>query len=196
MSMQAVSKGAFSRNLRRAAANRETGLFTIVTDSERSVLLRISDGRITSSRCRGREIDKAIAVLEGSKTLRFSFAPAAAESHPELIGIAEFLLRIGASVDSRSENARRPQRRRGRASSSSAPMRPGEGDTSVRGTLEELAVDAIGPVAQVVVDEALANNATVQEAIREIAWAIPDTEVATRFLEVARERIPDIEGEF
>ena len=49
MSERAVSKGAFARRLRQSTRGRETGMFNIVTDSQRSVLLRVTDGTITSA---------------------------------------------------------------------------------------------------------------------------------------------------
>ena len=94
-----VSKSEFARHLRQVADGRDTGFFTIVTDSRRSVLLRLSAGQITSSHCRGRDIEEAIAVLAASRDVRYSFATSAAEDKPELVDIDTFLRRIDAFVE-------------------------------------------------------------------------------------------------
>jgi hypothetical protein len=196
MSGQAVAKLTFARHLRQVANRGENGAFTVLTDSGRSVLLRLTAGHITSSHCRGRDIEAAIAVLAASETLRYTFSRATPESRPTLIGIDDFLRRIDAFVEAGDTAvAERPDARvpspspAAPASREEAPAR----GTTVREDLEALAVEMIGPVAQVVVEDALANNVTLQDAIEEIARAIPSVDVGNQFLAAARERFPEVD---
>ena len=182
MSGRTVAIEALVGHLPQVSEEGGSGMFNIVTDAQRSVLLRVSDGRITSSRCRGRDIDKAIAVLESAAAVRYSYVPGDPESGPELIPMDEFLARNEPDLGPVPDTAM-----------PTTPSRAGAG--TMRDALEELAVEVIGPVAPMVVDDAVSRHATVQGAIRAIARAIPDEEASRQFLEAARERIPDIEND-
>jgi hypothetical protein len=196
MNEKTVAKLAFARHLRQVADSGENGAFTVVTDSGRSVLLRLSAGGITSSHCRSRDIEAAIAALAPSEAVRYTFTRLTPENKPELIGIDDFLRRIDAYVAPGATPAVQHADTRGPAPpTAAAPSRagvPGRG-TSIREDLEALAVDVIGPVAQVLVEEALANSDTVHGAIEMIARAIPNGEVGNRFRAAARDRFPDVE---
>lgn len=196
MSGRMVAKNEFARHLRQVADTRETGFFTIVTDSRRSVLLRVSAGRITSSHCRGRDIDEAIAVLAASREVRYTFATSAAEDKPELVDVDVFLRRIDAFVETdifAFEDGQVDDLPSPGAPATPQPLPSGERGGSVRGELETIAVDFLGPVGQVVVDDALADNSTLRATIGDIASSIPDDDVRARFLVAIAERFPDID---
>lgn len=191
MSRREVEKIAFGRHLRQVADDAGTGAFTVVTDANRSVLLRLSGGRITSSHCRGRDITEALGVLAAAATVRYTFSRAAAEDRPELIGIDDFLRHIGAFVPPGVGEIGTGSASRGEVGAASSVARAI--DEAVRADLESLATDIIGPVAQVVVEEAMRNTSDLHAAIAEIARSIPDGAAGSAFLEAARARFPDID---
>ena len=178
-----VPKSELIAQIRLIVTGRETGYLTILTDTRRSVLLRFSSGKLTHSLCRTKDVGDAIQVLNECNLVRFTYAAGAVEDRPELMPADSFLQLLDP----------------GGASAPAAPMTapraaPAPAATSATGQLRmaliEVAIEYVGPVAEMIVDEALENTGSVSEAVDYIADMIPDSGPANAFRDAARSRIP------
>ncbi len=170
-----VPKEELLVQLNKIISQQETGLLTILTEQSRSIFLRFSQGRLTRLRCRSGATGEAIQMLAESVMLKYSYAVAPEESEPELIPAENFLQLInpGGSVASTV--------RRTTVVSSAGPS---VGD-SIRLQMLEIAIDYMGVVAEMIVDEAFEADADVGKAIDYISNAIPDVNQSRAFRESA-----------
>ena len=86
-----VPKAKLIEQLRRINADAETGLLTILTESNRSVFLRFSNGDLTRLHCRSGEADEALQMLAESSTVGFTYASAPGDDQAELMPVDEFI---------------------------------------------------------------------------------------------------------
>jgi hypothetical protein len=159
-----------------------TGLLTILTDSERSVFLRFSQGRLTRLHCRSGEAGEAIQMLAESVMVKYSYTAAPEDSEAELMPTDSFLQLIDPG---------------GNADSSALPPTivssadPSVGDP-IKAQMLEIATDYMGIVAEMIVDEAFDGNTDVGKAIDYIGNAIPDANQSRAFRSSALEHFSTI----
>jgi len=77
--------------LKHIIVSKESCILTMLTDSRRSVLMRFSDGILTSARCRSWEIAFTIEALIEAKTVKLTVTSARAEDKPEVMHGEDFL---------------------------------------------------------------------------------------------------------
>ena len=182
MASQFVSKAQLLEQLREIIDTQETGFLTILTDTNRSVLLRFSEGRLTRLHCRSKEAGEAIQVLAESGMVKFTYASAPEDTEPELMPADSFLQLIdpggdaGASLGGASGS--------GNGAAASDP---------IKAQMLEIATEYIGVVADMIVDEAFDEGRSVAEAIDYIGQAIPDANQSRAFREAAREHFSSID---
>lgn len=92
---QFVSKSQLFERLSEIFAYEESGMLTLLTDSRKSILMRFSEGKLTSARCRSWEIEYTIAALLEAETIKYSYTSSLVEDKPALLPASEFLSRIG-----------------------------------------------------------------------------------------------------
>lgn len=179
---QFVPKVKLFAQLNEIISRRETGLLTILTDSERSIFLRFSQGRLTRLHCRSGEAGEAIQMLAESAMVKYSYAAAPEDSEPELMPADSFMQLIDPGGDADFS-------RHSTTIVSSAD--PSVSDP-IKAQMLEIATDYMGVVAEMVVDEAFDGNADVGKAIDYIGNAIPDANQSKAFRRSALEHFSSI----
>lgn len=180
---QFVPKEKLFEQLEQIIGQQETGLLTILTESNRSVFLRFSGGRLTRLHCRSGEAGEAIQMLAESAMVKYTYAAAPEDSEPEFMPADTFLQLIDPGGD-------------GGPSSQSAPLVSSGNSTvgdPVKAQMLEIAIEYMGIVAEMIVDEAFDGNSDVAKAIDYIGSAIPDANQARAFRKAALERFSSID---
>ncbi|MFT5112056.1 MAG: hypothetical protein ACI8P9_001379 [Parasphingorhabdus sp.] len=198
-----VPKSELFKQLRQIVNRRETGFVTILADNKRSVLLRFSQGKLTHSHCRSKDVGEAIHVLTECNAVKFSYAPAPVENRPELMPTEAFIELLDPGSESLSSAPAGPddlfqQPQPGYAPPEQtgeiiAPLAailnegyasPGAGSQispDMKNTLIDFALKYMGPIAPMVVDEATEFSNDLGRAIDYIANQIPDGTQASQF---------------
>lgn len=184
---QFVSKQHLVDQIRKIVADRESGVLSIVTEAQRSVVLRFYEGRLTQTIARGKDVGEAIQLLAQSQSLRFGFVAAKGEIRKELMPAKELADRIEAGTpvvrqDGGSVLPTKPVADKG------TPF----GDFKeelVREVLIELAVKHIGPMADLIIEQAIESSENLEELVDAVAMQIPDSAYAGTFRDLALERI-------
>jgi hypothetical protein len=183
-----VPKEDLIRNLNEIVARRDTGLLTIVTDSGRAVLLRFAHGSIVGAHSRTKDVGESIAVLAEAERVRFAFAPSAVDTkQPPLIPVAELIQAI------HTPTAAPAQLLAGGTPAVPQPAAPPPRmatSKEARVALEQLAIELVGPLGQMLVEEALETAPSLGIAVDVIAKSIPDRKVGDRFVQEAAKRVP------
>ena len=179
---QYVPKVKLFAQLNEIINRQETGLLTILTDSDRSIFLRFSQGRLTRLHCRSGEAGEAIQMLAESAMFKYSYASAPADSEPELMPADSFMLLIdpGGNADSSSP-----------ATTIVSSAEPSVGDP-IKAQMLDIATEYMGIVAEMIVDEAFEGNTDVGKAIDYIGNTIPDANQSKAFRRSALEHFSSI----
>ncbi len=180
---QFVSKSKLFDQLSEIVSQRETGFLTILTDTNRSVLLRFSLGKLTRLHCRSKEAGEAINVLAECNLVKFSYAVAPVDNEPELMPANIFLQLInpGGDIDEPMDSL---------SVVSHSGMFVSD---PIKVQMLELATEYVGIIAEMIVDEAFEDDAGVSEAIDYIANTIPDETQAKAFRAAARQQFATID---
>ncbi len=174
---QFVPKAKLFAQLAEIIKNEETGFLTILTDSNRSVLLRFSQGKLTRLHCRSKEAGEAIQVLAESVLVKYSYASAPEDTEPELMPADSFLQLIDPGGDAGAV-----------VSTGTSAL----GDP-VKAQMLEIATEYIGVVAEMIVDEAFETTSDIGKAIDYIGNAIPDANQSKAFRKAALEHFSSID---
>lgn len=162
--------------------NRKTGLVSILTESERSIVLKFSQGVLIHSYSRIRDIVEVIKLISQSSRIKFDLTPIPAETGTEIMPgtLLLELLQTGDGLESETDLAQP------RKSSANSGLQP------ARGLLEDVAAEYMGMVAEVIVEEALDVSGSLEEAIDKIASSIPNPEQSASFRSTARKQIRQV----
>lgn len=180
---QFVPKAQLFRQLNQIISTRDTGLLTILTDSNRSIFLRFSRGRLTRLYCRSGEAGEAIQMLAEGSMVKFTYASAPEDDEPEFMPTDSFMQLIDPGGDG----------------GVSAPPGSGfsagrhAGDDPIKAQMLKIATDYVGVVAEMIVDEAFESGNDVTRAIEYIAGSIPDRKQARAFRQAASEHFSSID---
>ena len=180
---QFVPKAQLFRQLNEIISTRGTGLLTILTESNRSIFLRFSRGKLTRLYCRSGEAGEAIQMLAEGSMVKFTYANAPEDDEPEFMPTDSFMQLIDPGGD--GGVSAQP------GSILSAGNRAG-GDP-IKTQMLEIATEYVGVVAEMIVDEAFEGGTDVARAIEYIAGAIPDRDQARAFRQAAREHFSSID---
>lgn len=188
MTTQLVAKQHLVDQIRQIVAQRDSGVLSIVTDAQRSVVLRFFEGRLTHSIARGKDIGEAVHALAQSQNIRFNFVAVRGENRQELMPAAELadLIESGSAAASGQTT--------GSVVPTQATVKTGASLSDsdkrrVRDSLVELAVKHIGPMADLIIEQAIERSCSVEQIVDEIAMQIPDDTSADTFRKQALERI-------
>ena len=172
---QFVPKTKLIEQLRQITGNHETGLLTILTENNRSIFLRFSEGQLTRLHCRSGEAGEAIQMLAESSQVKFTYASAPEDDHTELMPADSFLQLIDPGSATAGGDA---------PVVSSGEMSMGD---PIKAQMLQIATDFMGVVAEMIVDEAFEDNNDVGKAIDYIGNAIPDANQSKAFRKAALE---------
>jgi hypothetical protein len=179
---QFVPKVKLFAQLNEIISRQETGLLTILTDSDRSIFLRFSQGRLTRLHCRSGEAGEAIQMLAESAMFKYSYAVAPKDNEPELMPANSFMQLIDPGGNANSS---------GHAATIVSSVDPSVGDP-VKIQMLEIATEYMGVVAEMIVDEAFDGNTDVGKAIDYIGNSIPDANQSKAFRRSALEHFSSI----
>jgi len=87
---QFVPKSELFEELRTIFLEKNSAMLTLLTETKKSVLMRFSDGRLTSARCRSWEIEDTIEALAETETVKYSLMLSSAQNKPTLMDAEAF----------------------------------------------------------------------------------------------------------
>lgn len=180
---QFVPKAKLFEQLTQIIDRQETGLLTILTESNRSIFLRFSQGKLTRLHCRSGEAGEAIQMLAESAMVKYTYATAPEDSEPEFMPADSFLQLIDPGGGGGTSSETNPV-------VSSGDMAIGD---PVKAQMLDIATEYMGIVAEMIVDEAFENNSDVGKAIDYIGNAIPDANQSRAFRKAALEHFSSID---
>lgn len=82
---QFVPKSVLFEELRTIFLEKNSAMLTLLTETKKSVLMRFSEGRLTSARCRSWEIENTIEALAETETVKYSLMRSSAQDKPTLM---------------------------------------------------------------------------------------------------------------
>lgn len=181
MASQFVAKARLFEQLREIIDRQETGFLTILTDTNRSVLLRFSQGKLTRLHCRSKEAGEAIQVLAESAMIKYTYASAPEDTEPELMPADSFLQLIDPGGDASASR-----------STSVVSSDSLTGNDPIKAQMLEIATEFVGVIAEMIVDEAFEEDRDVAQAIDYISQTIPDANQSRAFRTAAQEHFSAI----
>ena len=165
--------------IREVVGAKETGLVSVLTDTNHAVLLKFYAGKLIHLHSRTREIGDVVQVLNESGQVRFKFAHFFLEAEPELMPIESLLqlieTGINEAVATKSPSKIPDNGVTTDVEQSSSELEP------IKELFTRLASEYVGPIVDMLVDEAFENNNDPMQAIEFIADMIPDTDQAASF---------------
>ena len=87
---QFVPKSVLFEELRTIFLEKNSAMLTLLTDTKKSVLMRFSDGRLTSARCRSWEVENTIEALAETETVKYSIMLSGTQDKPTLMEAGDF----------------------------------------------------------------------------------------------------------
>lgn len=87
---QFVPKSVLFEELRTIFLEKNSAMLTLLTETKKSVLMRFSEGRLTSARCRSWEIENTIEALAETETVKYSLMKSSAQDKPTLMEAEAF----------------------------------------------------------------------------------------------------------
>ena len=82
---QFVPKSVLFEELRMIILEKNSAMLTLLTETKKSVLMRFSEGRLTSARCRSWEIENTIEALAETETVKYSLMKSSTQDKPTLM---------------------------------------------------------------------------------------------------------------
>jgi len=104
-----VPKSELFDRLRTIFNNKESGMLTLLTDSKQSILMRFSDGELTSARCRSWELENTITALLETEMLKFSYMSSSGEDKPPMVVPNDFMMMIDPGGPGLEEGIEEPE---------------------------------------------------------------------------------------
>lgn len=205
-----VSKNDLLRAIQGIASTADTGILTILTDTRRSVLLRFSHGKLVQVHCRSRDVGDAVTVINECVGLKYTFVPAQPEHRAELMPVDTFVRMLDPGWNDVVAAPPRDAATSPSGFSSAAPndrtalLPPfadlldedesrtptvGEGPpAALREALTRVAMNFVGPMAPILVADAMDPWVSVSDTVERIASMIPDEAQARGFRDEALSR--------
>lgn len=96
---QFQAKSELLERIQRVFKREETGMLTVLTDNNRSVMMRFTAGELTSARCRSWDVANTIEALLEAKTVKYTFTAGLSEDKPPIMGAQDFMDAISMGVE-------------------------------------------------------------------------------------------------
>lgn len=204
-----VAKSRLVSDILEVARRADTGILTILTDTRRSVLLRFSTGKLVQVHCRSRDVGDAIVVLVGCDKVKYTFVPAREDNRAEVMPVDVFLRALAPGIGDDGTHFESITPVQGSATAAfdeqsdllpqfadifeaedkdRAGADSGAPPPDLRDALTRVALNYVGPMATIIVDDAMEPFVSVSDSIQRIASMIPDEVQSRAFLEDANER--------
>ncbi len=158
----------------------------IQTDASRAIVLRFSSGSLVRVNARGNSVEDAIRVLHTSADYKFSFSSIRVDRGAELMGVAEFIELLGQGSETSADTTEITDITAADGQPAAADI-AGYNRDMLQKMLIQMSVEHIGPIASIVVEQAIDDGSSIEEIVNLIADQIPDHEAASQFTELAIE---------
>ncbi|MBO9769517.1 MULTISPECIES: hypothetical protein [Xanthomonas] len=189
------------RELRALALKKASGFLFIVTEENHSCIVRINSGQIEEVVFRMLRNDEAVQRLTmvNAAKARFQADPGAGLGKPSLLsddsrqwlmgGFEQDLGGAPSPVRAPAAPAPTPAPAATVASASAAPVASGDNagpDERVRGALEAVALNYLGPIAGMLCDEAWDASGDIEQVLNQLAANLGTPQEAQKFMADAR----------
>lgn len=88
---QFQEKAELLKRIQRVFSREESGMLTVLTDTNRSVMMRFSSGELTSARCRSWDVKNTIDAILEAKTFKYTFTGGLVEDKAPLMSAQDFM---------------------------------------------------------------------------------------------------------
>ena len=85
-----VPKSVLFEELRTIFLEKNSAMLTLLTETKKSVLMRFSEGRLTSTRCRSWDIENTIDALAETETVKYSLSYSSVQDKPTIMEAEAF----------------------------------------------------------------------------------------------------------
>ena len=170
--------------IRKVVIEQETGLVSVLTDTKHAVILKFFDGKLIHLHSRTREIEDVIQVLNESEWVKFKFASVTMENRQEIMPVETFIQLI--EVDDITDVTADPTPTVPNLGPVNGVAQGSRESEPLNELLVKIVSEYVGPIADMIVEEAFENNSDPIRAIEFIAEMIPDPNQAETFRIAAR----------
>lgn len=164
--------------VREFCTQRRTGTIFIVSDDNRMAQVHLESGSIVALLCRGRRGQEALAGMRTMRAARLRFDDNyLTADDAERFDTNAVLELLGGGAPARPRTVERVVA----PVAEPAPAGPGEATPAQAAALERLLMQFIGPMAEIVVADHLANTGNLRALIAVLADEVPDKAQAAQF---------------
>ena len=165
-------------DIRQNVIQQQTGLYSIATDQNLSVLIGLTRGNVTRLHCRAMRPHEVIDVLKNSQAYRLRFMPASEDTDSIVMSGQKFLDELE-SVG--------PTTAPGEQENPTIPVNDGDiAPSSLRPQLIEITSEYIGMAAEILVEDAYNNHSDSTSIVRFVRDGLLDEISAEKFDEDVR----------
>lgn len=189
MSTKFVPKQELVNQLRLTISKRGSGVVSIATDAQRAVVLRFLDGKLTHSNARGKGVGEALQVLAQSQTVRFSSVEARGNNRPEIMHAAEFADLIASGSTGVPTTASTGPIEESALAEAEPIFNSADKEETIKTVLYDLSAEHIGPMANLVIEQAIGSSHSLQRIVDSVAAQIPNRDAATNCRKQASEQL-------
>jgi hypothetical protein len=171
--------------VREFCTQRRTGTVFIVSDDNRMAQVHLESGNIVALLCRGRRGQEAVAGIRSMQAARLRFDDNyLTADDSERFDTNKVLELLGGGSDSprAAERVAAPAPARAPTPAPAAPEGPGTVSPAQAATLEHILVQYIGPMAEIVCADHVAQAGNVRALIAVLADEVPDKAQAAQFV--------------
>ncbi len=173
------SKNQLVELIKQIVETEDTGLISILTNTNHAVLMKFFEGKLIHIHSRTRDISDVIQVLNESEWVKFKFANITMENLSELMPVNTFLDLIDSGID--QSITTQPNYATTTSESVTNKTKIDGVSDQLNKALVEVTSEYLGPVAELMVDEAFELSNDPIQVIEYLAGMITESQRAAEF---------------
>ncbi len=173
------SKNQLVDLIKQIVETEDTGLISILTNTNHAVLMKFFEGKLIHIHSRTRDISDVIQVLNESEWVKFKFANITMENLSELMPVNTFLDLIDSGID--QSITTQPNYATTTPESVTNKTKIDGVSDQLNKALVEVTSEYLGPVAELMVDEAFELSNDPIQVIEYLAGMITESQRAAEF---------------
>lgn len=182
MSEPFVPKSELLDKIKNIIQRNQTGFLNILTNANKLVVFWFAKGKLTYASCITKNLEQAIAAITECQTVKFTFTQANTGSNmPELMAATKFLQALSAETSTDNTTHHQIVASQQPAIPQDTTSKTLNGNATFIQIFTTLTAEYIGPIADIIVQEAFTNTQTPEASIDYIAKIIPETDQAYAF---------------
>ena len=174
------SKNQLVDLIKQIVETEDTGLISILTNTNHAVLMKFFEGKLIHIHSRTRDISDVIQVLNESEWVKFKFANITMENLSELMPVNTFLDLIDSGIDQSITTQPNYAATTSESVTNNKTKIDGVSD-QLNKALVEVTSEYLGPVAELMVDEAFELSNDPIQVIEYLAGMITESQRAAEF---------------